>query len=409
MARSKDCKTACRHRFNNDTDGPVKFLWIDYDGQEHAYATVFPGQSHIQDTYTSHPWRARVADTGAEIGEYVGPGATLTVLPGARLRVEPGLQPRRPPDMHVAPWGWYRQRGRCARGHPIYAFDCVPDAAVRLAAFTMDCMTAHLPAPAVSRMHGWGAFLAIIGRGQVTTDIPQYAQYRGQDSGNGGGRVETATRGLGGGTSNPVSSVGEENLTMEDDVHYGCESILIHEWAHAVMDLGYAEQPLQAEIVECWKAAEKRGTYVKGSYIISNPGEYWAEASQAWFEATMRDDVTSGLKTRDAVKRADPWLASLLTRVYGDGPWRYWHTCPRPFTGDEARWQAGRALGGRTVPPVAPYQAVGGAELGWPAQAGPPQPTGPTPRPDQRRRRRRSASKWVEEVTETLAGMLKKL
>lgn len=48
MARSKDCETACRHRFNNDTDGPVKFLWIDYDGQEHAYATVFPGQSHIQ-------------------------------------------------------------------------------------------------------------------------------------------------------------------------------------------------------------------------------------------------------------------------------------------------------------------------------------------------------------------------
>lgn len=36
----------------------------------------------------------------------------------------------------------------------------------------------------------------------------------------------------------------------------------------------------QAEIVECWKAAEKRGTYVKGSYIISNPGEYWV--SRAW-------------------------------------------------------------------------------------------------------------------------------
>lgn len=59
----------------------------------------------------------------------------------------------------------------------------------------------------------------------------------------------------------------------------------------------------------------------------------------------MRDDVTSGIKTRAALKAADPWLASLMARVYGDNLWRYWHTSPAPMAGDEGRWRQGLAMG----------------------------------------------------------------
>lgn len=34
--------------------------------------------------------------------------------------------------------------------------------------------------------------------------------------------------------------------------------------------------------------AKARGIYDPSSYLISNPCEYWAEATQAWFEATIR-------------------------------------------------------------------------------------------------------------------------
>ena len=42
-------------------------------------------------------------------------------------------------------------------------------------------------------------------------------------------------------------------------------------------------------------------------------------------------DVTSGVNTREEVKGKDPRLAALLAAVYGDGPWRYPQTAPRPF------------------------------------------------------------------------------
>jgi hypothetical protein len=50
-------------------------------------------------------------------------------------------------------------------------------------------------------------------------------------------------------------------------------------------------------------------------------------------------DVTSGINTREKLKRHDPRLASLLAAAYGDGPWRYPQTAPAPFA----------AHGGRSV------------------------------------------------------------
>lgn len=47
--------------------------------------------------------------------------------------------------------------------------------------------------------------------------------------------------------------------------------------------------PHQEEIAAAYQAAKASGGYNPDCYMISNSSEYWAEGSQAWFEATVRE------------------------------------------------------------------------------------------------------------------------
>lgn len=49
--------------------------------------------------------------------------------------------------------------------------------------------------------------------------------------------------------------------------------------------------------------------------MMENADEYFAEASQAWFGATVRTDVNSGAHTRRLLQERDPGLAELLLQV----------------------------------------------------------------------------------------------
>lgn len=52
-------------------------------------------------------------------------------------------------------------------------------------------------------------------------------------------------------------------------------------------------------------------------YMMENPEEYWAEATQAWFGATARTDVNSGINNRQLLQQHDPGLAKLVLEVRG--------------------------------------------------------------------------------------------
>lgn len=45
----------------------------------------------------------------------------------------------------------------------------------------------------------------------------------------------------------------------------------------------------QDEIAAAYQAAKAGGGYDPGCYMMANSSEYWAEGSQAWFEATVRE------------------------------------------------------------------------------------------------------------------------
>ena len=45
--------------FINELDRPVTVIWIDFDGNEKVYNKLEPGQSYVQQTYTTHAWIVR--------------------------------------------------------------------------------------------------------------------------------------------------------------------------------------------------------------------------------------------------------------------------------------------------------------------------------------------------------------
>ena len=158
-----------------------------------------------QSTYAGHVWRLRDAADGSLLAECAAAagGSTLTLLPSGGVRHDPGLQPPPPARVTDARWGTYRQRG-AACGIPVLAFDCVSQAAVRIAehiiqvcwpwavgrAVLLACAVAALPAlvvltaecatnlhmqsmlqdactGVVEAMRQAGATVALIGRDQV--------------------------------------------------------------------------------------------------------------------------------------------------------------------------------------------------------------------------------------------------
>lgn len=79
-ACSKASNQAVNVTFHNlFTDRSVRLYWVDYTCKEIAYDVIAPGQSHVQATFATHPWRIRDAQTGALYKEYVTDSAATDV------------------------------------------------------------------------------------------------------------------------------------------------------------------------------------------------------------------------------------------------------------------------------------------------------------------------------------------
>ncbi len=71
----------------NAFDEPVEFQWLDNGGDSTTYATIEPGQSHRQGTFTDHAWRV-VTTSGTTLGVYLA-----TEDPGVIIATEPHDEP----------------------------------------------------------------------------------------------------------------------------------------------------------------------------------------------------------------------------------------------------------------------------------------------------------------------------
>ncbi len=161
------------------------------------------------------------------------------------------------------------------------------------------------------KMTETGFVVEIIGRNQGVTDLPRYRYLKNEKTFD-GRNYDEGTRGLG---DIYASSVGEENLLCLPGQNYPEENILVHEFAHSI--LFHMPHELSHEVKHAYSEAKKKNLYAKDIYMMANHDEYWAEASQSWFNATARLDVNDGIHSRLKILKHDSEISRILKLVYG--------------------------------------------------------------------------------------------
>ncbi len=163
------------------------------------------------------------------------------------------------------------------------------------------------------------ARFVIMARDEFTTQIPEHSDLKPSKY------WDRRARGLGATFSRPAASCGEENLLALSGDPYAKENILIHEFAHALhrMALVQIDSSFQEKIEECFKNSIDQKIW-EGTYASTNVNEYWAEGVQSWFNTNRENDRDHGwINTRKELKKADPKIAKLIEKNFGDSDWRY--------------------------------------------------------------------------------------
>jgi hypothetical protein len=163
-----------------------------------------------------------------------------------------------------------------------------------------------------------GTRLIIIGKDQVYTDMPEYRNdpnpaYQNE-------RVR-GTGGLG------VTSFGEENLLNLAGDRYDDESIGVHEFCHTIdAALRTIDSTWRNRLSQTYRNAMDKGLW-KYAYASTNPGEYWAEICQSYFDCNRINNWNhNGIATREQLKRFDPEGYDLVHSTFkltAENDWRY--------------------------------------------------------------------------------------
>jgi hypothetical protein len=160
--------------------------------------------------------------------------------------------------------------------------------------------------------------LIIIGKDQVYTDMPEYRNHPNPAYQN--ERVR-GTGGLG------VTSFGEENLLNLAGDRYDDESIGVHEFCHTIdAALRTIDPQWRRRVSQTYRAAMDKGLW-KHAYAASNPGEYWAEICQSYFDCNRINNWNhNAIATREQLRIYDPQGYELVRDTFKLTPandWRY--------------------------------------------------------------------------------------
>jgi hypothetical protein len=162
-----------------------------------------------------------------------------------------------------------------------------------------------------------GMYLIIIGKDQVYTDMPEYRNHPNPAYQN------ERVRGTGG----KPTSFGEENLLSLPLDRYDDESIGVHEFCHTIDGtLRSVDRTWNDRKNAVYRNAMNKGLW-KYSYAASNPGEFWAEICQSYFDCNRVNNWNHGpVGTREQLKAYDPESYELVRTTFNLSPthdWRY--------------------------------------------------------------------------------------
>lgn len=214
--------------------------------------------------------------------------------------------------------GEHYQQVVLVEGFPVVASAKVLPAALEEAAHNVRSMLRERP-DILRQLAANKIRLGIMAVKERTCDLPEHADLEPRAYWN------RRARGLGASREAPCVSCGEENLLHNPGDHYSTESIMVHEFAHAIhhaalMDLA---PDFDLRLRQAYDAAMKAGLW-KGLYAAENHSEYWAEGVQSWFDTNRENDaIHNHVDTREELLEYDPALAKLCAEIFGKNPWRY--------------------------------------------------------------------------------------
>ena len=205
-----------------------------------------------------------------------------------------------------------------AGGFPVLGSAKASDFALLEAAFLIDRMLRRRPDVRRALIASKTRF-AVMAPQEMTTQIPEHSDLRPKDY------WDRRARGLGATEARPAVTCGEENLLCLPGDPYHAENILIHEFAHAIHEMGLnkIDGEFDRRLKAAYEQAMSEGLW-KSTYASTNRNEYWAEGVQSWFDTNRPPDRDHNhVDTREELKEYDPRLAALAAEVFGDGEWRY--------------------------------------------------------------------------------------
>ena len=195
-------------------------------------------------------------------------------------------------------------------GIPIKALKEVAGEAMLQARARLAMMLDKLPGVR-RRLHEAGVELHIIGRNQVTSDLPEFRHLKGKPF-DGKLTIDERTRGMGG----QLVSCGEENLLKLDKDRYRGRDICVHEFAHAIQDLGMTDAE-RGKFREQFHHSLAKGLW-KDAYAATNEHEFFAELSM-WYWGIHGDLGMKGTKPangREGLKAYDAEAYALFDKFY---------------------------------------------------------------------------------------------
>ena len=154
-----------------------------------------------------------------------------------------------------------------------------------------------------------GAAIAIIPRDAFLTILPEFSHLSGRLDRSGQAYNSFDIRGLGAARGQPLSAISEENLLRLPGDPLGGESVLHHEFAHAIMDLGF-NSAMHSQWSEIYENAAQAQRF-SGILIIPHARAYFAELSLSFFAVNNERVGPSD------VRAEDPEAYAFLQAIYG--------------------------------------------------------------------------------------------
>lgn len=220
-----------------------------------------------------------------------------------------------PADWKLAP---FYKKHVSAGGLPVVSSEKVSDYALFEAAYLIDMMLGERPDIRQALIENKVRF-SVMAVDELTTQIPEHSDLTP------GKYWDRRARGLGATRVRPSVSCGEENLLRYPGDPYGTESILVHEFSHAIhhMGLNAVDKTFEDRLKKAYQDAMDQGLW-QGKYAATNRAEYWAEGVQSYFDTNRPPDHDHNhVDTREELEEYDPELAGLIDEVFRKSKWRY--------------------------------------------------------------------------------------